>query len=121
MGAPQEQLPDLVAFAQEHTVEETAAAARAAKGKEASPRRRVTFSFFQDQAEFVDAALETAKELTGRDNPAQALEMVVGEWLMLKAQPIPLDAALRVMEARYGVRLAVTGEQEVADADVQVP
>ena len=77
-------------------------------------RIRLNFALFEDQAETVNRAIEAGKAKVGNDDLAQALEYICAEWLQTaEGVDVPLEDALRHLEAKYGVRLAtVEGEAE---------
>lgn len=113
--ATAENFDELVDYAKDHSRDEVVALKQSyVNGSEApADLERVKksvfkFALFSDQAEIAQRALDNAKDLTGSEDLSQAFEYICIDWLQLtESTDIPLEDAIRHLEGKYGVTIAV--------------
>lgn len=122
--ATPENFNDLIEYAQSHTRDEVIAHVQTSTvttGGEAGEQVRKTklnFTLFADQATTVERALAAAKSAAGTDDPNQALEHICAEWAMAnEGVEVPIDEAIRALERKYKVTLAVETYTERTEGD----
>ena len=83
-------------------------------------KTRLSFSLFGDQTETVERALAAARQQIGDNStPEMALTLITAEWSQVtEAVEFSLEAALKTLELRHGVKLGIVAETQ-PDENVQ--
>lgn len=91
-----------------------------ADGKKRQTVKKTSYKFsaFADQAEFVNDALQSAKEKSGSDDNNEAFIFIIQEWAsMSDGVDISVDDAMAVIEKRFGVKLQIVDDNADEDTD----
>jgi len=97
-------------------IEETSVSAGGdGTGTSGAKAKKVAFKFvfFQDKADTLQAALDTAKQAIDSEDPNAALDYIMTEWMSAQAGvDMPLEQMLAYVNTKYGVTV---GEVEADD------
>lgn len=76
------------------------------------------FTAMGDEAEYINASVARAQELVEGGDVNSALKHIVREWAMMAdGVELKLEDAIKAVETRFGVKLAVAGEPEAQEAE----
>lgn len=116
---------ELIEFAQEHTRAELIEQVKtdnveAGDGSGTTRMKMTTFKFVVSEAAGVNinAALTSAANQCGSDKLGDQFEFIVGEWrTMQEGIDVPVEEAIALLEAKYGVSLQTVDPDTVVEAD----
>lgn len=104
-------------------IKETSVDARGRARGDSVKKVKYTFSAFADQAEFIGQIIQSTMETLGTDDMNEAMVYIMTQYAAsVDGVDVPMQDAIAAVEARYGIELAVKGEDESdEDSEPEMP